>query len=420
MIQTLSDVIENHDNLLQKFNLVKEGTERDPLFDSSRMDGVIVLPDEVAKGFLLADYSFNSHFVPGSLPASGEIIGDFLEHEDRTYLTLNFWAMITNLKLFHLVRGIEPIYKNWHERIDELSQEAEAFIKQVRIEEAKVLSSVESANIVKKVLDKPENWRNTYVGWSYLGTPCSHFVDASLEISDKCDGLLAEKASELESKLRPYCDLPETLEGFRNQISHKGIPIIRDGMIRTNKPATSGGASIHTHGAGDDVSCVLPNANDMFIIATQAGTIGVSHFGGGNVTGEHIIFCPPRTPFFKLVQEAIDVNSELKDIWQDLKDKTDGEFLEEAVGIWLDITKEIKEQVMVEVVPDIISKRVLGFHVDLKSERRVAQLHPVVSECAIQINEEMINKHKWEILNKEVDSVVIETSDGYSVLSPIC
>lgn len=420
MIQTLSGVMESRDSLLEKFNRVNEDMGRDSMFNSSQMDGVVVLPDVVAKGFLLANYSFNTHFVPGCLPASGEIIGDFLKHQGKTHLTLHYGTMMANLMLFHLVRGIEPIYKDWYEHADELSQEVEIFIEQVRAEEVKVLESIESADIIKRILDKHGEWRDTYVGWNYLGTPSPQFINILSEIGNKCNGLIAKGALDLENKLRPYCDLPETLGGFRNQIRHKGIPIIKAGMISTTQPAASGGASIHTHVTGDDVGNALPSSKDMFIIAAQAGAIGVMHIGGGNVTGEHIILIPPRTPFFDMVQEAVDDSSELKDLWQEIKDKTRDEFLEKAVSSWVNTTREIKEQAIARVVPDIISSRVLGFHVDLKSERRVAQLHPIVSECAIPANKEMLKKYKWEILTRDVDSVLLEAQEGYFALSPIC
>ena len=110
MIKSLSDVIGNRNLLISQ--LEQHGKSEDgksDLFDSARMDGVVVIGDLVMKRYLECLYVYNTHIAPHCLPGVGISVGDILNHEGKDYLTLSYGVMATNVVALHSIRKHEAI-----------------------------------------------------------------------------------------------------------------------------------------------------------------------------------------------------------------------------------------------------------------------------------------------------------------------
>ena len=407
MIRSLRDVVESCVDLLAQMDSVNMALPPPArCYETSRMDGVRVLPDAVALRFLELNYVFGTHFVPGGLSAVGEAAADFVECGGATYLSLSLSGLLWNCTAFHVLRRAEPLYRQWYAHRDALSTRVHAFLSAVQADDANCYG--------RTVFQAPDRWSETYVGWQRLGTPSRAFVEALEEFpKQETYGELAKAAGRLARDLMPYVPLHDLMTDICRQVHHDSYPRIEGNLLVLSTPAASGGASLHTHPASDDLRHALPSENDLLILGAQAGTNALVHAGGGRLRGEHYILLVPREPFFDRVQERIDQSTEFQEHWRALIGSDCP--VTESVWEWTIATKEIKEHVAAEILPPFVAQRVLGFHIDLVSgsDQRVAALRPVVAESLLTHDDSILETSGWCIERPPLASLLVDTGQDY-------
>ena len=413
-MQTLCDVIENRGELLRCLEIIRDQRQSSfNVFNSVDMDAVVVLSDLVAQRYLELNYVYDTHFAPGRLSGIGLSTSDIITHEGKTYLTVNLSVMGSNVAALHLLREHDLLYVEWHNRREEMEDKIMDFLHKVYdlrsdffgIEELKLFVGFESP-----------------VGWSDVGTPSIDFIKilemfSETLIQRRKKGMrpLARLSRSLASELWPYSIFQDFMKKLRTEIGHKEFPRVKNGMLQFNTPAASGGAVMHTHNPSDDLHKAMPSYNDLFLVASQAGNTGVTHIGHGSVKGEHYFMLPPMGHFFSLVQEQVDVDLGLAELWEEVSGSK--EKLKPGLKRWFEATKGIKEVVVKEIVPKLVEERVLGFHVDMVSKKGVALLRPVVSESHLQRHASSVNG--LQVLHKNFVSVLVETGKGYGEIKSV-
>lgn len=411
-MQTLSEVLEGSEKVVRAVQA--EGNARGmggmKLFDSTRMDGCVVFPDNIAARYLEANYTVNTHLVPHRLPGMGLSVGDIVTHEGKTYLTMDVGVMAANVAALHLIRPHEVRYVEWREKDDELNKQLRNLIGRVQLHDNKCFGIEELRTFTRT---------SSAVGWSDVGTPSPEFLKAMKTLSrrllcQKKKGMkkLAKEASMLVSDLKPYTVFQEVMVNIRKEAGHKGFPRVRNGMLSFTTPAASGGATLHTHMPSDDFSDAFPSGNDLFIVAAQAGNIPVCHIGGGSLTGEHYFMLPPRAPFFKVAQERLDNDAGLNALWQKLSKVSDFSSRKRAFE-WTQAVNPLLSGVVKDVVPELVMERVLGLHVDMAKERRVALVRPVVSESHFASHETAIRSRNLSVIRPLLDDLLGDLGNGY-------
>ncbi len=377
-MQTLSEVVRNRSKIEAAIGeRGEEGFAGTKLFHTVRMDGVVIFTDDIACRYLEANYKMNTHLVPHRLPGVGLSTGDIKTHEGKTYLTVDFNVMVANCFALHLIRPHEARYVEWTEQAESYNREIKSLIGAVQLADASCFGIKELATFTHTT---------SPVGWSDVGTPSSELLTALTGLAGhlirrRKKGMrkLSHTASMLVSRLKPYSAFEDVMSHIRKEAGHKGFPRVHNGMLTLNVPAASGGATLHTHQPSDDLLSAIPSSNDLTLIAAQAGTIPLMHIGAGSLEGEHYFMLPPKSPFFARAQEKLDADNRLDTLWQVLGSRR--EFASQRVlSEWLKETAPLKGEVIKDVVPGLVAERVLGLHVDLRTQKGTALVRPVVAE----------------------------------------
>jgi hypothetical protein len=103
MFQSLADIVNARTDIVAALDRAR-GCEPLTLFDSARIETVAVIPTTVALRYVEAMYVYATHLVPHELPGVGEIIGDAVTHEGKTYWTVNVGAATTTQAALQLHR----------------------------------------------------------------------------------------------------------------------------------------------------------------------------------------------------------------------------------------------------------------------------------------------------------------------------
>lgn len=409
ILNNLPSVVENKNEIIRQIeeNGGYRGEEKLKCFNSARMDKIVVFSDLILKKYLEHNYTYNTHLMPNCLPGVGVSIGDFIEHEGKNYLTIESNVLMANIAGLHYVRRCEPLYVEWHNKKEEIKKRVQEFLLHVRtfhngcfsIEDFQNSSGLESC-----------------VGWNYLGTPSASFVAVLAKFSKamsrkkkKGTSFLAREASILAEELTPYSALEKIMHNLRKDTHHKGIPIIEDGMLKFGTPAASGGANWHAR-ADNNSAEVIPNHNNLFLVATQAGNTFMDYlYGAGHKSGQHGFMFVPRNPFFQLAQEKINASKELVDLQCKVLDWDSADKCFELSSEWTKATTPIKQEVIREVVPKIVTEQVLGFYVDMTSEKMIALVSPIISESHLAEKGDF----GFPVFKQKYADLLFEFSEGY-------
>lgn len=420
MIQTLADVVAQQVELTTELTRRADDDKTLKPFDSVAMDGVVVLKDHMAMRWCEMEYAFNTNFVPGGLPGVGESTADFPTHDGKTYLAVDLGVMLCNMEAVHLIRPHEALYRKWHSSKETLRRRLDEFLKATLQVDAGVLAT--------KAFGECRTFDDR-VGWESTGTPTSAVVDALHALAQrlkrrrrKGTTALAAEGQRIAELLQPFTHFGSVLAQVRKTTGHKSFPHISDDMIRFYTPAASGGASMHSHCASDDVTNALPSEGDLILIAAGAGIWeNVTHLGHGKLQGEHYIMLVPRTPFFETVRQRVDEDAEIVATWEKMKNfgEVQRETLSERVHEWLKLTQSIKNAVIREVVPRLITERVLGFHVDLIHRRGTALLRPVVAESHLVAYPHLIERAMLSVIRPPIESTLACVGNHYGQVKSV-
>ncbi|PCI28189.1 hypothetical protein COB55_04150 [Candidatus Wolfebacteria bacterium] len=408
MLQKLSEVLEVKDDLVKRLdNLASSLSSVLTNYKGAVMDSVLVIPDEIAQRYYEMMYTMNVHFTPDGLPGCGAGTGDFISHGGESYLGIELGVCFANMRLMHHFRKYESLFSEWEDNSKCFGHEVNEFVTE--------LKKISENCFGFKSLQNHEQWNDTSAGWNYVGTPSILFVDSLSEVAERLNRMkkkglssLARIACDLEAKLRPFCHLAGAMNELRNQCNHKGVPFIKDGMVRMSAPAASGGASLHNMGASDDLLHSMPNRSSFMIVSGQTSMGKITHLGGGRTKGEHFTMRIPQTPFFSMVQEKVASNKKLSDLWQSSSQGDD----DKAVEQWTMELLPIENEIIKKVVPDMVSTQVLGLHFDLRSAEGVAKLHPVIAESCLENNTDAVKKHGVAVIRKSIEKVLGMSGDN--------
>ena len=422
MIQTLREVLEHSSDFVSAMDEVGNENKTLALYKGARMDAVLVLPDEVAKRYYEVMYVYNTHFVPNGLPGVGMATGDFIEHEGKTFMTLDSNVFFGNMEALHLFRQHEPKFREWHEKRVACAQKVKDLTSAI-FDIKGLVKRTGKGGFWLDFMKKVETWNVTSAGWNRIGTPHPDFVDALSTAAAKLKTLkkkgtrsAARMAADLEAELRPFSDFAKTMWAIRKKANHKGIPFIDGDMLALSSPTYSGLASLHNKNADDDLMGAMPNRTDFFMVSGQTSYAQVQHFGGGKVQGENFVMLVPKTPYFKTVQNRIGADESFMEAWRKVIEIEDGS---EAMFEWLAKTQAVKGEAVKEIVPGLIAERVLGINMNLNDEPGTALLRPIIAESALKGNEEFLAASNIRIIRKEVETVLVRTSTGYGSLRSV-
>lgn len=415
MTKTLPEVLQSSSDFLSALDKTAQAYQNIIGCTSSRMDAVLVLPDDVARRYYEAVYVYNTHFVPNGLSGCGMATGDFLTREDKTYLVLNYGVMVGNVEALHLFRPHEAKLRDWHGKEAGYGERVTQFIA--------ALSETIPNHLHLEAFQNPEQWNSTRAGSEWVGTPNPQFLEALATAATKLGtrkkkgtAALSRAAATLDAELRPFIDFPKTMLEIRNKVEHKGIPYIDGDMLSLSSPKYSGQACLHNKGADDDLMGAMPNKSDMCMTAGQTGWGRIKHFGGGEVQGEDFIMLIPKTPFFPLVQERLNSSEAFMSGWKRVFEIED---LYQSVWEWLEQTRTAKEDIVRQVVPELIASRVLGFNMNMNEEPHVALLRPIVAESALRGNEELLAANNVRVIRKDVETVLVRKGNDVGQLKSI-
>jgi hypothetical protein len=75
--------------------------------------------------------------------------------------------------------------------------------------------------------------------------------------------------------------------------------------------------------------------------------------------------------------------------------------------------------VVKEIVPAIVSERVLGFHVDLNSRKETALIRPIISESYFAKERGAVKDSGLGVINPGFSDLLFETSKGYGKVKSV-
>lgn len=361
-MKTLSDVLDQEDVMISK--LIENGNVENPgyeFFDSVRMDAVLVLDDILLRKYLEYLYCYDTHIAPHCLPAVGMTVGDIVEIKGQNYLTINGMGMSADVIASQMFRQHEEKSRQWIENYDKLNQKILEFMQNIHKLDMECFGVEEFSSF-------------TYIG-SHIASfevdlPSLDFVKALYAFSERCElsskvgSDILDRAHKLALELEPYLSLLSSLKKIKKEVGHKGFPGIKDSLIQFNTPATSAAAVMHSCIPNDKLDYSSLSSNSLMLIAAQAGNLlNTMHIGAGSIKGEHYFMHPPRSEFFTAVQGKFDGDSDLKNLWQD-RDYSlfegDIQAVAAAAMEWRHACLDAKCEVIKDVVPGIVSGRVLG------------------------------------------------------------
>lgn len=414
LLNTLSDVLQHKDEIVQK--VLQNGKKTDDfiLFSEVEMDGIVVFDDEIASKHLEALYVYDTHLAPHRLPSDGMCIGDIITHDEKRYFTFHHDVAMSNSAAIHYLREHEKAYVEWNEKSEDLNREAKELIAQVRL--------VQPDCFGLKDIQEFEFISSPIGFFDDVQTPSPSFVQALQKLSGKLRATdkanktnLSKQVADLANKCRPYRRFQGLMKKIRKH--HKGMPYIAEGMIRLSSPSASGGATWHTRSTSDNAERAIPGGTGLTMIAIQAGNMGsnMTHIGSGSCPGEHYFMVVPETPFFALAQKRIDEDQSLVPIWNEVSVKvgTGPGYYDKSMK-WMRATESIKQEVARAIIPDLIVKHVLGFHLDLNKKRNTALIRPVIAQSLFQKEEPLIKQSGLEVIRPHFDGFFAEFCEGYA------
>lgn len=399
-VQTLRDIYENRGTILARLN-AGSGPEK-LFFNRSVLKGPVVWNDEVARLFLETCYRLNTQFVPGMHPGTSMAIGDIVEFDGDSFLTMNINVMMANVAMLHSSRSTEPLMELWDQSRDGLIEEVEALHE--------LLLAQRSHGFDTEMFKPAYGWRYVDIGMSSIEAPRKDFLDELNSLLQRIAGKdgfkeIHKKAKKIADAITDLVNLPEILYTIRKEARHKGYPYIHEGIMHLSSPAASGGASMVIHGASDDLMRGIPNSSQIIILAGQTGHAAFTHIGGGTLQGHGYSMIPPASPFFDEVQKRIDADTKFADEWKWLGSNE----IEYPWSQWTKLTQDTVAEVTSGLVPELLRDRVLGFYVDLR-EANVAELRPVISQSHL-------DTYGFEGMDEprhvEYETVLIEDTRGY-------
>jgi hypothetical protein len=407
MIQTLTDTISNRQALLERLDRFNEGYD---FYSQSTMDAVMVWPDTVARHCLELAFLYGTNFVPGGLPGFGMPTGDLLEHEGKTYLTMQYAGMLVDAAALYLTRPKETLYREWDEKMESYDARIQTFLQNLQSQNATAFATFGTG-----YLERPTLWRQNSVGSSYEDLPRREFLEHLAQVQallqDSEDSTLLQEAQALHAELTPYAELIDFLWSIRKELDRKGHSYIGDGMLGQSSPAASGGCSLYFVGAGEDIKRAVPNHSTLMMAGAEIGTMGanITYISGGSTKGQRQVMMAWKTPFFPRVQELVDGDESLVSLWQEL---TEAGCPLDRFQEWTKASMEPKRQGIKEVVPSLVSERVLGLVLDMNGEGRTARLRPIVSESVAAAHESLLKENRLEIQRSPIDAVLVKDRDG--------
>jgi hypothetical protein len=404
MMQTLKEVADLKDTLLKA---LKKRHSKNGGFSKVSMDGVTVFPDKIVRSFYTMTYLMDTHFVPGMLPGCGMSIGDILSHEGKDYFTTDLRVCQSNIWLLHIARAKEDLIRGWESGYEGFHYRVSSIIGA-----AFILDPQEGLGLSKYKVKGL--WNDTSTGFTYVGAPSEEFIralraTASKTVNPQTAGLVS-LAVQLSDELEPYSAIPALVGEMQNKTHHKGTPCVNDGILALTSPSASGGSTWHTVTSNDDVHAAIPSSVTIWMMACQAGNhTNMRHVGGGSVEGIHYTLVLPRTPFFAETQERIDADPALVRLWQQLGPKEDNQSAHE----WDQATAPHKIAVLKQMDPMLFAGTVLGFEIDLISEKGTAFLRPVISASVANENMDLITEMGWNRHDKEYEEHLGYTGESY-------
>ncbi len=358
-------------------------------YESSSLQGPVVLPDDIAKGWLQSNYLWATHFSPGGLPGIGETGADIISRDDQTYLTANFNMLIGPQVALNHFREVENDYAGWCSKENDFYEAFYSFAEEL-----------------KKFPELAESFKEVKVNNRRSRTPTSEFIKYITRLnSELIDGELKVAAVNLEKLLADLSGLEKIEETFvKIRKGHKGVPYIRDdGMIFIPTPVASGGICAHTHPGYDDPLHAMPSVGDISILAAQSGTDKLfdGHIGGGETQGDAYILHIPKRYFFDEVQELVQEKADY------IIEKLNGSD-EENYRTLMEEVDPLKKEVLKRRITDIMSNQILGFKYSYGSKEqgdRELVVNPVIARSEFE-------KHK-KFLGSKIDLPIAE----YVILS---
>lgn len=205
-------------------------------------------------------------------------------------------------------------------------------------------------------------------------------------------------------------NMGQALQSMAHQLSNelRGSVRIHEGILQVT--FATGGATMHTYHSSDDLQDAMPSGNDLFGVAAEAGNLPrVSRFGGGSWPGQHYFMLLPKLSFFPLAQERVDTDAELCKLWEEVC-TNDGskEDRDKKSTAWFNATLDLKNEIVKEVVPRLVTERVLGFHIDMKTKNNVALMRPVVAESVVSQESVLIERNGLNIVRAPFSAFLLE------------
>lgn len=407
IIRTIKDVFNNSAAILAELDKTNgSNSSIDSFYEYSELGKPLVMDDHVATQFLEFVYRFNTHFIPNGLPGSGMCIGDFIERDNKTYITLHWGVMMSNLELLHFIRNSESLLRSWYENKSRIGRLVKAFLNGLKDDYRKLLEKGDF---------NYEKWNHVAVGLNHVEIPNQDFVDALANFSNikgkKGDvhfRKMKKQARLLVKELSPYIEIRDVFKKGKEKVGHKGTVDIENGMFFLNSPAASGGASLHTQPVSNNLKSAIPGKSLMFIVGAQAGRIDVHHIGSGTVEGKHCVFLPPIGDYFSSVQKLVNNDKELAGKWEKLVEAN-----EKNTFDWNELTTPKKSEVMKKMIPALIRDRVLGFQIDLMSKPKAGILSPIIAKSHLNKHRDFLRDVGQKVKKMKLVDCLLEFNTGY-------
>ncbi len=125
-----------------------------------------------------------------------------------------------------------------------------------------------------------------------------------------------------------------------------------------------------------------------------------------------------KFPLFLTRLSLVLHNDALNRQWDELA-SADSFATPEQAGLWTKATAETKWEVIKETVPVVVSERVLGLHVDMTQEERVALVRPVVADCHLRQHQDAVRDSGLSVYHKSFDGLLGQSGKNYCSMKSV-
>jgi hypothetical protein len=369
----------------------------------------LVIKDDIALRLFEYMTLLNGHYVPGRLPASGMAIGDFIIHEEVSYITVNLSVIFLNNAYLHITRDYENTLVSWEEVRQQVYDDLTTLAKLVEKEYPEYMDQVELKNF------------HAACGLQYSSLPAKDFIDGLELLVKKMRFKRRESSKQITTLANaiikacmPFVTVAPALYKLRGVFGNKGHLTYRGNRLGMSSPSFSGGSS-WVHRVADNIGAIIPGQNNLFMQAAHSGKANTGAIGSGSDVARSISFLVTPDTITK-IQMLVNARPELAKKWEEFAyiAGEDEKTITKKVDDWIKLIYSTIGADAKSIISEAVHGAVLGIQLDMSDINGKAILRPVISQTYLELSKNVLAERMIAApVDAGFNDLLLELPDGY-------